>query len=157
MKRKKRKIHYSTSTVGYQNLLELALKIPSLKDLTGEMKNSHTEFIDSFYDEEFKKMLDLKDKSNVDVINNSNLSKDYFYAVYQGKRKPSRNKTIQLCFGLGLSGEEASLFLKKMGHNEFYLRNERDLVIFAALTKGETLLSTEEFLYDNGYETITKE
>lgn len=146
-----------TSVLGYSGLIQKMNNIPSMKSLPDIIKSLHNEFSHSDRTMEIKRLIVSKNKKNSEVIVKSGVSKDYFYSVYQGKRNPSRNKTIQLCFGIGLRGEEANLFLKKMGHNELYLRNERDAIIYTLLTNGHSLFETEDLLHECGYETIMKE
>ena len=77
--------------------------------------------------------------------------------MISGKRKPSRNKSLQLCFGLGLTPDEANEFLKKMGHNELYLRNEYDFILYAALFRKLTYSEVENLLHSLGYDTLVNE
>jgi hypothetical protein len=157
-KTKQRKENHSNAgtVMGYTDLANKILGAAK-EDLTQTLKSLHREFLHLDRKVEIKRLIVSKNKKNTDVINDSGVSKDYFYSVYQGKRNPSRNKTIQLCFGIGLNRGEANAFIKHMGHNELYLRDERDAIIFAALTQGISLFETDDLLDEHGYKTISKE
>lgn len=156
-KEEKLRVTMGSTYMGYTDLLVKLLKPASLKELAKTMKPLHSEFLPNERSEELKRMIKDKNVSNSKVIKNSGVTKDYFYSIYLGKRNPSRNKTIQLCFGLALNGKEANLFLKKMGHNELYLRDERDAIVYYALSNEHSFFETEDFLFEEGYETITSE
>lgn len=55
---------------------------------------------------------------------------------------------------MNLTADEACEFLKKMGHNELYLRDEMDFIIYAVLHKKLTLSETEDLLDQLGYDPI---
>jgi hypothetical protein len=92
------------------------------------------------------------------AINNSALNQIYGYQIFDGKKKsPSRDKLIQLVFGMGLDITDAQRLLKIAGVNELYPRIKRDSIIIFALNKKINLSECDELLFELGEETILKD
>lgn len=99
----------------------------------------------------------IKDKKlkKADVVARSGLNRIYAYQILSGKRVPSRDKLIALCFGL-LSGlEETDKLLKLAGYSTLYAKNKRDSIIIFAINSGKSVFSANELLFDNGLEILT--
>lgn len=101
---------------------------------------SLTEYID--------KLIKDKNLSKKEVIKSSQLDYTYGYQIVNGTRKPSKNKLIQLCFGLKASSDEANRILVLGSAGGLYSKNRRDCIIIFALDKGMTLLQTNEMLFE---------
>ncbi len=85
-----------------------------------------------------------------DVARGSQLDRKYVYQIFDGKKRPSRDKLIAIAFGLGLDEEETQRMLKVSGNKELYVRNRRDAVILFALQRKKTLMETNDLLDDHG-------
>ncbi|OXS74189.1 hypothetical protein [Domibacillus enclensis] len=146
----------SYGTLKYESFMKIILnsKEKKVKDILREYEN---EFIDRKASHLLHDFIQEKKLKNVEVIERSNVTKDYFYAIYSGKRMPGRDKTLQLAFGMSLSLKETNLFLKTAGHNELYARNKRDLIIMVCLKDCKTLSETDYILYEIGFDPLTPE
>lgn len=104
---------------------------------------------------------DMLKKYNISknsAINNSELNQIYGYQIFYGKKKnPSRDKLIQLIFGMGLNITDAQRLLKIAGVNELYPRIKRDSIIIFAINKKINITQCDELLFELGEETILKE
>lgn len=104
---------------------------------------------------------DMLKKYNIsknEAINNSALNQIYGYQIFDGKKKsPSRDKLIQLIFGLGLDVTDAQRLLKIAGVNELYPRIKRDSIIIFAINKKVSVSECDELLFELGEETILKD
>ncbi len=85
-----------------------------------------------------------------DVARESQLDRKYVYQIFDGKKRPSRDKLIAIAFGLGLDEDETQRMLKVSGNKELYVRNKRDAVILFALQRKKTLMETNDLLDDHG-------
>lgn len=85
---------------------------------------------------------------NAKVIEDSGINGDYFYQILSGKRKPSRDKTIRLAFGMKLDIKETQRLLNCSGASELYPRNRRDAIILFALEHRISIYETNDFLYE---------
>ena len=104
--------------------------------------------------EYLNQLLEQKDFIRADVVRDSGLEKSYVYQIFDGEKKPSRDKLIALAFGLGLNEEETQRMLKLGGCSELYPRTERDALILFNIHHGKSIDETEADLYERGLDTL---
>lgn len=68
------------------------------------------------------------------------------HQIFNGTRRPSRDKLIQICFGLGLTVEAAQALLKTAEKSPLYPKLLRDAAIMRCLHDGKTLPQVQELL-----------
>ena len=88
------------------------------------------------------------------VIRRSRLNQTFAYQILSGQRKPSRDKLIQLSFGLGLSIEECSEVLERGGHCALQFSCRRDVAIAFCLHNGYGIDECDDLLWDVGERTV---
>ena len=131
----------------------------STSDLLGVLKSkkNYSEFFQNEIGELIFKNLDeylgvlLKEKNlkKSEVIEKSNLDKNYAYQLFNGiKKNPSRDKILMLAFGMKLTLDETRKLLKIAGLSDLYVRIPRDSVIIFCLQNGKNLIETNEMLDD---------
>lgn len=101
-----------------------------------------------------EKIFTEKNISPSQCIHHSGLDRTYCYQIFSGRKLPSRDKTLALCFGLTLDIEETQLLLKSTGYTQLYPRNERDSIIIFALQRNLSILEANELLMDWGYKIL---
>lgn len=89
-----------------------------------------------------------------DVVKDSKLTKSYVHQIFNGEKKPSRDKLIAIAFGLHLDKEETQRMLKLGGCSELYARVARDAVILFAIQRGMSIAATDDLLYKNNFPTL---
>ncbi len=89
------------------------------------------------------------DITPLDAINNSELDRAYGYQIFNGTRKPSRNKLIQISIGMNLSLDDCNYLLKCGQKQPLYAKSQRDAIIIYALTHNLNIIAVNELLYDN--------
>ena len=102
-------------------------------------------------------MLERYNKARIDVIKAARLDFTYGYQIFDGKKRPRREKLLQLAFGFPLSVEDTNRVLRAGGVNGLYVRNKRDVICMYCLHQGMTLEECNSFLYQMEEETLTKE
>ena len=95
-----------------------------------------------------------KRPTRADVVRDSGLEKAYVYQIFNGQKKPSRDKLIALAFGLKLNDEETQRMLKLGGCSELYARTERDSLILFNICHGKSIYETDKTLYEWGLDTL---
>lgn len=91
-------------------------------------------------------LLDQKETSKAEVICRARLDTVYGYQIFNGTRKPSRDKLLQLAFGFPLTYKETLTLLRIAGVYSLYVRRRRDSIIIFALNKGFSLEQLNELL-----------
>ena len=93
--------------------------------------------------EYINELVEEKKTKIADVARRAHMSSSYLYKLGEGKRKsPTRNKALQICFGLGLDNE----LLKLAGVGVLYSKIARDSIIMFCLEKKHSILKCEELL-----------
>lgn len=84
------------------------------------------------------------------VIERSQIERTYGHQLFNGTRRPSRDKVIQLALGLGLSVDETQRLLRAAGKSPLYPRLKRDAVILYGIQKKLPILAVQESLTKYG-------
>ncbi|MDO4301091.1 MAG: XRE family transcriptional regulator [Clostridia bacterium] len=137
---------------------ELLKILNAEEEIENYIEENKDDIIDLSLSDYLEDMLKKYNISKNTAINNSAINQIYGYQIFDGKKKsPSRDKLIQLIFGLGLNVADAQRLLKIAGVNELYPRIKRDSVIIFALNKKINITQCDELLFELGEETIIKE
>ena len=71
-----------------------------------------------------------------EIIERSNISRNYVYNILNGNRKPGRDKIIALGIGSGMTFDEINRGLKIAKEGILYAKDERDARIMIAVNNG---------------------
>ena len=82
------------------------------------------------------------------------VSEGYLYEILSGRKRPSRNKLLCLCFGLALSLEESQTLLHRGGYEKLFLKRRRDFLISQGLEEGWSVLQVNDALFDEGLKPL---
>lgn len=110
------------------------------------LNTNNDDFITSSLSQYLNELLYEKDINKAKAIEKSNLNNIYAYEIFSGKKKPSRNKLLQLAFGMELDLQSVQRLLRIAGLSELYPRNKRDSIIIFAINNSMSLLECEELL-----------
>ena len=80
------------------------------------------------------------------IIKKSGIERSYGHQLFSGRRKPSRDKVIQLAFGFGFNAEETQELLKIAQKSPLYPRIIRDAAILKCLSEGKTIFEVQQML-----------
>jgi len=84
------------------------------------------------------------------VIKQAAIERTYGHQLFNGTRKPSRDKVIQLAFGLGLDVDHAQYLLKLAQKSALYPKIKRDAAILFCLIKHKSVIETQGMLQELG-------
>jgi len=133
---------------------QLTNEIISSKNIKKYVEENKKEFIKKDFHILLMDLIISKKLEYKDIIKNGNFNRVYFYHLLSGKRTPSRNKIIQLAFGMNLNFEETQNLLKSSKVKELYSKIKRDAIIMYALSKNMTIVETDLLLDEEGEEAI---
>jgi hypothetical protein len=80
------------------------------------------------------------------VISKSGIERTFGHQLFNGRRKPTRDKVIQLAFGFEMNFEETQELLKTAQQRTLYPKLKRDAVIIYALNRGFTVKDVQTTL-----------
>lgn len=84
------------------------------------------------------------------VILQSQIERTYGHQLFNGIRRPSRDKVLQIAIALGLSVEETQQLLRSAAKSPLYPRLKRDAAIIYCLKNGLSMIETQEMLNNHG-------
>ena len=99
-------------------------------------------------------LLAQKGLKRAQVVEDSGVDKAFVYQIFNGSKRPSRDKLIAITFGMHLNEEETQRVLKIAGHSELYPRVPRDALILFSIQRGMDIWQTDDALDKNGFPTL---
>lgn len=135
------------SIVNTNTLMRRLLKSSDLDTyLEGNESNLHSP---DFYSL-LKQACEKRNMLPAQVIERSQIERTYGHQLFNGTRRPSRDKVLQLALGLGLSVDETQRLLRAAGKSPLYPRLKRDAVILYGIGKKFPILTVQESLTKYG-------
>jgi hypothetical protein len=80
------------------------------------------------------------------VIKRSGIDRTYGHQLFNGTRKPSRNKVIQLALGLAIDVEETQMLLRIAEKTPLYPKIKRDAAIIYGIAHKMQVNEVQELL-----------
>lgn len=105
-------------------------------------ENNREDIVFNGLEELFEYHLKTKNLKSGKVYEAAMIERHFGHQIITGMRGSTRDKIIQICFGLELNLPEAQQFLKISGNRELYPRDPRDLLIIFAIKERKTLIET---------------
>lgn len=134
---------------------ELLNEIKQTSEIQKFIERNDDAFLSKPLHEVLADIIEEKCLKKSDVVARSGLNRIYAYQILSGKRVPSRDKLIALCFGLQLDLEATNKLLEQSGFSFLYAKNKRDSILIFAINSGKSVFSANELLFDNGLEILT--
>lgn len=111
---------------------------------------NHGTFAEYFNDYMVEEGLDFSE-----IMEKSNISRNYFYNIVNGDRNPGRDKIIALCIAAGMDYQKINRALKIAKEGVLYPKDERDARIIIAVNNGITSVTEINLILDReGLELI---
>ena len=100
------------------------------------------------------RLYETKDLTKAELARRSGISEVYLHQVFSGRRSPSRNRLLCLCFGLRAEVEETQRLLQHAHHAPLYPLDRRDAILIYGLSHGLTLPEVNDALFNANAETL---
>lgn len=139
-------------TKSTQELLEILKQTSQIDDY---IENEENNLVQMELHQYLQILLEKKQLSSSQLIKRSGLDRTYTYQILSGKKTPSRDKVLAICFSLELSFEETQNLLKATGYPILYARIKKDSILIFALQHKTSLTDANELLFDFGYDTLS--
>ena len=133
------------------NLRQELMDSPNLDDFLSENR-------ESFNTDEARILLNAlferKDISKATLAKHASISEIYLHQIFSGKRTPSRNRLICICYGLDATLDETQELLKLFGSAQLYPKYCRDAIIIYGLIHGMSLFEINDKLFLENEESL---
>ena len=123
-------------------------------DLTQFLSRNQKQFVNRSVAESLNRLLQQKNISKAALAKQSGMSEIYLHQIFAGRRNPSRNRLLCLCYGLGASIDETQELLKLSGMAQLYPKLKRDAIIYYGLLHQLDLFEINDRLFDENEETL---
>lgn len=123
-------------------------------DLEQFLSQNQEQFVNKSVSELLNHLFEKKYISKATLAKQSGMSEIYLHQIFAGRRNPSRNRLLCLCYGLGASVEETQELLKLCGMAQLYPKLKRDAIIYYGLLHGLNLFEINDKLFDKNEETL---
>lgn len=133
---------------------DLYKEIKEKRSIEEYFRENTGEMLFSSVQELLNHFLKTKKLNKSRVLDKANIAKPYGYQIFKGEKHPSRDKLIELSFGMELSIEETNRLLKQAGYSALYPRITRDAIIISAIVKKKTLIDTNADLDELGEDAL---
>lgn len=133
------------------NLWQELMEAPNLDQFLSEHKgNFQTESVCDLLNQLFQK----RRISKAALAKQSGMSEVYLHQVFAGRRNPSRNRLLCLCFGLSATLKETQELLKQCGFAQLYPKDRRDAIILYGILNGQDLFAVNDKLFAENEEIL---
>lgn len=137
-----------------KNTDDLRQEIIETSDLDEFLSENSENFNSESASDLLNSLLAEKNISKAAIAKKSGISEVYLHQIFSGKRNPSRNRLICLCFGLEASIDTTNELLKLCGFAQLYSANRRDAIIIYGLSHNIDLFSINDKLFTEDEETL---
>ena len=133
---------------------ELQKVLENSDDLEKYLNDNFDDINNITFTEYIEKCLVEKGVSKSDVIEQSNIQKNYAYQIFDGSKNPSRDKVLALAFSMKLDIPETNRLLKLSNNSVLYPRIKRDSIICFSINQSNNLMDTNILLDEMGEDII---
>ncbi len=137
-----------------KNTDDLKQELMEESDLDRFLDKNKDSFIEPVVQQLLAEMIGQKGVSKAVLAKQAGMSEVYLHQVFAGKRNPSRNRLICLCFGMNATLDESQRLLRLSGYSQLFPHKKRDAVIMYGLAHSMTLFQVNDKLYAEDEETL---
>ena len=123
-------------------------------DLTQFLSQNEELFANKSVAELLTHLFEKKHISKAALAKQAGMSEIYLHQIFAGRRTPSRNRLLCLCYGLEASIEETQELLRLCGIAELYPKRKRDAIIYYGLLHRLDLFTINDRLFDENEDTL---
>lgn len=92
--------------------------------------------------------------TKAELARRSGMSEVYLHQVFSKRRKPSRDRLLCVCIGMGAGLEEIQELLRRAGYAPIYPRLKRDAIISHGILHGTPLTEINDKLFAQDEKTL---
>lgn len=137
-----------------KNTDNLCQELMDSPNLTQFLNQNKEQFVNVNLSELLNQLFESKNISKAALAKQSGMSEIYLHQIFAGRRNPSRNRLICLCYGLETTVEETQQLLRLCNMAQLYPKLKRDAIIYYGLQHKLGLYEINDRLFDEDEETL---
>ena len=123
-------------------------------DLDTYLKENEGSFLDLGITEFLSQLYAEASISKAELARRAGISEVYLHQVFSGRRRPSRDRLLCICVGLGIGLPEVQRLLKQAGYAELYPKFRRDAILIYGIVHHAPLDEINDKLYTENERTL---
>ena len=123
-------------------------------NLDAYLRENGSQFVDRSIGDLLDALYETKAVSKASLARRAGMSEVYLHQVFSGRRKPSRDRLLCICTGLGATLEETQRLLKRAAYAALYPRIRRDAIISHGIVHRMELEEINETLFLKNEKTL---
>ena len=147
-------MNFPNNEVFFASTAETKDRLKNARSFGDFLKRNRENMLEADLSKYLMELLAQKGLKRAQVMENSGVDKAFVYQIFNGSKRPSRDKLIAITFGMHLNEEETQRVLKIAGHSELYPRVPRDALILFSIQRGVDIWQTDDALDKNGFPTL---
>lgn len=140
--------------MGKKSTGDLSQELMSQPNLDQYITENESHFADTDISAFLTELCDKCGLSKAELARRAEMSEVYLYQVCSGRRKPSRDRLLCICIGIGASLEEVQQLLKQVGYAPIYPRLKRDAIISHGILHHTPLAEINDKLFSQNEKTL---
>ena len=137
-----------------KNTNDLQQKLMQSPDLSSFLSDNQESFNKETVSEILSRLFASKNISKATLAKQAGMSEIYLHQIFAGRRNPSRNRLLCICYGLGASLEETQELLKLCSLAQLYPKCRRDAIILYGLVHKIDLFEINDILFEENEEIL---
>lgn len=137
-----------------KNTNQLLQELMDTNDLHRVLTENDASFREDGLTDALQRLFEERSMAKTTLAKSSGISEVYLHQVFSGRRCPSRNRLLCLCFGLTATLEETQELLKQCGLAQLYPKNKRDAILLYGIVNGMDLFAVNDKLFAENEETL---
>lgn len=133
---------------------DLREELMTQADIDTYIKENKAYFFTKSTAELLTELYEEKSLTKAALARRAGMSEVYLHQVFSGRRKPSRDRLLCLCIGLGATLEETQRLLKQAGYAQIYPKVKRDVIISHGLVHHADLNAINDKLFAENEKTL---
>ena len=133
---------------------DLREELMTQADIDTYIKENKAYFFTKSTAELLTELYEEKSLTKAALARRAGMSEVYLHQVFSGRRKPSRDRLLCLCIGLGATLEETQRLLKQAGYAQIYPKVKRDAIISHGLVHHADLNAINDKLFAENEKTL---
>ena len=132
----------------FKNTDDLKQELMESPDLHEFLSDNNKHFISIPASELLGRLLTRKGISKSTLAKQAGMSEVYLHQIFSGRRNPSRNRLLSMCYGLGATLDETQDLLKHFELAQLFPKVRRDSILIYGLLHNLSLFEINEKLFE---------
>ena len=140
--------------MGSKSTDDLRQELMTQSSIDSYIKENRPYFADRSVTELLTVLFQKKSMSKAELSRQAAMSEVYLHQVFSGRRKPSRDRLLCICIGMGATLEETQRLLEQATYAQLYPRIKREAILCHGIVHHTPLSEINETLFAENEKTL---